>query len=77
MDTHVLIKSCSNGMSEMISQLSAAMATFLFNITMMKLVGEDGVAAITVIIYSGFLLTSIYIGFSMGVAPVISYNYGA
>ena len=53
------------------------MATFLFNITMMKLVGEDGVAAITVIIYSGFLLTSIYIGFSVGVAPVISYNYGA
>lgn len=77
MDIHVLIKSCSNGVSEMISQLSAAMAAFLFNITMMKLAGEDGVAAITVIIYSGFLLTSIYIGFSMGVAPVISYNYGA
>ncbi len=44
---------------------------------MMKLIGEDGVAAITIIIYSQFLLTSLYIGFSMGVAPIISYNYGS
>ena len=42
----------------------------------MKLLGEDGVAAITIIIYTQFLLTTLYIGFSMGVAPVISYNYG-
>lgn len=77
MDTYVLLKSCSNGASEMVSQLSTAVTTFLFNATMMKLLGEDGVAAITVIIYSGFLLTSLYIGFSMGVAPVISYNYGS
>lgn len=77
MDTAVLLKSCSNGASEMVSQLSTAMTTFLFNATMMKLLGEDGVAAITVIIYSQFLLTTLYIGFSMGVAPVISYNYGS
>lgn len=77
MDTYVLLKSCSNGASEMVSQLSTAVTTFLFNATMMKLLGEDGVAAITVIIYSGFLLTSLYIGFSMGVAPIISYNYGS
>ncbi|MDE7423748.1 MAG: MATE family efflux transporter [Lachnospiraceae bacterium] len=77
MDASVLIKSCSNGMSEMVSQLSTAVTTFLFNVTMMKLSGEDGVAAITVIIYSQFLLTTLYIGFSMGVAPVISYNYGS
>ena len=44
---------------------------------MMELSGEDGVAAITVIIYSQFLLTTLYIGFSMGTAPVISYNYGS
>lgn len=77
MDALVLLKSCSNGASEMVSQLSTAVTTFLFNATMMKLLGEDGVAAITVIIYSGFLLTTLYIGFSMGVAPVISYNYGS
>lgn len=77
MDVGVLIKSCSNGVSEMVSQLSTAVTTFLFNATMMKLLGEDGVAAITVIIYSQFLLTTLYIGFSMGVAPVVSYNYGS
>lgn len=76
MDAYVLIKSCSNGVSEMVSQLSTAVTTFLFNATMMKLLGEDGVAAITVIIYLQFLLTTLYIGFSMGVAPVVSYNYG-
>ena len=43
---------------------------------MMRLLGENGVAAITIIIYTQFLLTALYIGFSMGVAPVISYNYG-
>ena len=77
MDGAVLVKSCSNGASEMVSQLSTAVTTFLFNATMMKLLGEDGVAAITVIIYSQFLLTTLYIGFSMGVAPIISYNYGS
>lgn len=73
----VLAESCFNGSSEMVSQLSAAVTTFLFNTAMMKLLGEDGVAAITIIIYSQFLLTTIYIGFSMGVAPVFSYNYGS
>ena len=77
MDAYVLLKSCSNGVSEMVSQCSAAVTTCLFNITMMELSGEDGVAAITVIIYSQFLLTTLYIGFSMGTAPVISYNYGS
>ena len=77
MDVSILLKSCSNGASEMVSQCSTAVTTFLFNITMMKLLGEDGVAAITVIIYSQFLLTTLYIGFSMGTAPIISYNYGS
>lgn len=76
-DIKVIGESCFNGASEMVSQLSTAITTFLFNITMMKLLGEDGVAAVTIIIYSQFLLTTMYIGFSMGVAPVISYNYGS
>ena len=77
MDASVLLKSCSNGVSELVSQCSTAVTTFLFNVTMMKLLGEDGVAAITVLIYSQFLLTTLYIGFSMGTAPVVSYNYGS
>lgn len=76
MDISILAGSCTNGFSEMVGQGASAMTTFLFNRIMMKLLGEDGVAAITIIIYTQFLLTALYIGFSMGVAPVISYNYG-
>lgn len=77
LDFRVLWESGSNGISEMISQIATAVTTFLFNIIMMKLLGENGVAAITIIIYTQFLLTTLYIGFSMGVAPIISYNYGS
>lgn len=77
MDPAVLIQSCSNGASEMVSQLATAVTTFLFNAAMMRLMQEDGVAAITVIIYSQFLLTTLFIGFSMGTAPVISFNFGS
>lgn len=72
----VLLQSCSNGASEMVSNLSTAVVTFLFNLIMLKLAGEDGVAAITIVLYGQFLFTSMYLGFSMGVAPVFSYHYG-
>ncbi len=72
----VIWESCFNGSSEMVSQLAAAVTTFLFNRTMMHLLGEDGVAAITIIIYSQFLLNTLYIGFSIGVAPIIGFHYG-
>ena len=75
-DFSVLVESCTNGFSEMVSQAATAVTTFLFNCIMMKLLGENGVAAITIIIYTQFLLSALYIGFSMGAAPVISYNYG-
>ncbi|MCI8505884.1 MAG: MATE family efflux transporter [Lachnospiraceae bacterium] len=76
MDIGVLKESCSNGFSEMVSQAAAAVTTFFFNVIMMRLLGEEGVAAVTIMIYTQFMLTALYIGFSMGVAPVISYNYG-
>lgn len=75
-DLSVLAESYTNGCSEMISQAASAVTTFAFNRIMMKMLGKDGVAAVTILIYTQFLLSVIYIGFSMGVAPVISYNYG-
>ena len=77
LDVRVLTECLANGSSEMVGQLAAAITTFLFNASMMRLVGETGVAAITIIIFSQFLLSSLHFGFSMGVAPVISYNYGS
>lgn len=71
-----LFLSCSNGSSEMVTNISNAVITYLFNIIMLDLLGEPGVAAITIVLYGQFLFNALYMGFSMGVAPVISYNHG-
>lgn len=73
----VLWQSMSNGASEMVSNLAAGITTFLFNAAMLRLRGEDGVAAITILLYTQFLFTAAYLGFSNGAAPIISYQYGA
>lgn len=72
----IIKESCFNGSSEMVGQLATAVTTFLFNHIMMDLLGEDGVAAITIMIYAQFLLNTLYIGYSIGIAPVIGYCYG-
>lgn len=72
-----LLESCGNGSSEMVSNLSSGVITMLFNLLMMHYAGENGVAAITIIQYSQFLLNALYTGFSQGVAPVVSFNYGS
>ena len=66
-----------NGSSEMFSNLSAAVVTYLFNMLMLKFEGEIGVAAITAILYGQFLFVALYLGYSIGVAPVFSFNYGS
>ncbi|MFI3214655.1 MAG: MATE family efflux transporter [Eubacteriales bacterium] len=75
--TKVLFQSMFNGMSELVSQLSTAVTTLLFNIILLELVGKSGVASISVILYIQMLQTAIYFGYAMGVAPIISYKYGA
>lgn len=72
----VLFYTCTNGSSEMVNNIAASIITFLFNILMLKYAGENGVAAITVVLYAQFLMTSVFMGFSNGIAPIISYNYG-
>lgn len=72
----VFLHAMGNGSSEMVSNLSTSVTTFLFNIIMMRLVGHDGVAAISVLLYLDFILIAVCLGYSMGVAPLISYNYG-
>ena len=72
-----LAQSMLNGSSEMVTNLSSAIITLLFNIFMLYLLGNKGVAAITVILYAQFVMLSFFIGYSMGVAPVFSYHFGA
>lgn len=76
-DWRALSKTCTNGSSEMVTNLANGIMVFLFNYQMMKYVGEDGVAAITTVLYAQFIFTAIYFGFSTGVAPILSYNYGS
>ena len=60
----------------MLTALATAITTLLLNNILMRLAGPAGVASITIIFYAYSLLTSVYIGFSMGIAPLISYNFG-
>lgn len=73
----MLLKCCANGSSEMVNNLAVAVTTFLFNVLMLKYAGEAGVAAITIVLYAQFLMTSAFMGFSSGIAPVVSFNYGS
>ena len=72
-----LISAASNGSSEMAAALVTGIVTMMFNWTMLKYVGEDGVAAITIIMYVLMFVSSLFSGYSYGAAPMISYYYGA
>ena len=71
------LKAMGNGSSEMVSNLASAITTTLFNLQMMALVGEKGVAAISAILYLQFIFIAVFFGFVSGISPVVSYNYGA
>ena len=73
---YVIIKTCTNGVSEMVTNLSICIVTILLNNIVMRFAGSDGVAAITIILYMQTSLTSACFGYSIGVSPLISYNYG-
>lgn len=76
-DGKALLRTCSNGSSELMSNLSMSLVGMLYNVQLMKYAGEDGVAAYGVLMYVSMIFMAIFIGFSVGTAPVISFNYGA
>lgn len=73
----VLLQVCLNGSSEMLSNIATSLVGILYNIQLLHYIGEDGVAAYGVLMYLGMVFNAIFIGFSVGIAPVISYHYGA
>ena len=72
-----LWKSCSNGVSEFLSNISMSLVSMLYNLQLLKVAGENGVAAYGVIMYVQFIFIAIFIGYSIGTAPIFGYNYGA
>lgn len=76
-DGRALAKTCTNGSSELMSNISMSVVAMLFNIQLMKYAGENGIAAYGVLMYVSMIFQAVFIGYSVGAAPVISYNYGA
>lgn len=73
----IIIKTCINGSSEMVTNMSMSLVNILYNMQLMKYIGTNGVVAYGIIMYVGFIFSGTYIGYSLGSAPVISYHYGA
>lgn len=73
----ILCKTCTNGSSELMTNLSSSIVNSLYNIQLMKLAGQDGVAAYGTIMYVNFIFLAIFFGYSIGSAPIVSYHYGA
>lgn len=76
-DRKVIIQACTNGSSEMLTNLSMSLVNMLYNMQLMKFAGADGVVAYGIIMYVGFIFSGTYLGYSIGSAPIISYHYGA
>ena len=76
-DGRALVRVCSNGSSELMSSISASVVSMLFNAQLLRYAGEDGVAAYGVLMYVSLVFAAVFIGYSVGVAPVVGYHYGA
>ena len=72
-----IVKACVNGSSEMVSSVTSSVVGILYNFQLLKYAGQNGVASYGVLMYVQFILAAIFIGYSMGIAPVIGYHYGA
>lgn len=72
-----ILQSCGNGASELMSNISGSLAAMVYNFQLLKFLGEDGVSAYGVIMYVGFIFVAIFVGYSIGSAPIISFHYGA
>lgn len=70
-------KTCSNGISEFLTNISMSVVNMLYNMQLLKYAGEKGVATYGVIMYVNFIFVSIFIGYSIGTAPIVGFNYGA
>lgn len=74
---HVIAKTCTNGSSELMTNISSSLVNILYNYQLMRMAGENGVAAYGVVMYVTFIFAAVNIGYSIGSAPLVSYHYGA
>lgn len=72
-----ILQVCSNGLSEYVGNISLSIVSMCYNLQLMRLIGEKGVAVYGILMYIGFIYASVFIGFNLAISPVVSYNYGA
>lgn len=70
-------KACSNGSSEMLSNLSISLVSVLYNFQLMRAAAENGIAAYGVVMYASYLAVAVYMGYAIGINPIVGYHYGA
>lgn len=76
LDCKILLKTLTNGSSELVTNTSSSITTILFNTIMMRYLGVNGVSAIGMMLYIDFILIALGLGYAQGVSPIIGYNYG-
>lgn len=77
MNGWALMKACVNGSSELMSNVSTSIVSMLYNMQLIRYVGEDGIAAYGVLMYVNMIFLATFIGYSTGISPVVGYHYGA
>ena len=77
MEGKVLLKACANGASELMTTVSSSLVSMLYNFQLMRLAGQNGIAAYGAVMYVEFTFIAVFIGYSIGTAPIVSYHYGS
>ena len=73
----ILLKACANGVSELMTTVSSSLVSMLYNFQLMRLAGQNGIAAYGAVMYVEFAFIAVFIGYSIGTAPIVSYHYGS
>ena len=77
LDRKAIIRTCTNGSSEFLSNISLSLTSMLYNIRLIQLAGENGISIYGVLMYVNFIFLAVFIGFSIGTAPIVGYHHGA
>lgn len=76
-DSQALLQTCTNGASELMSNISMSLVSMLYNAQLMKYIGENGIAAYGILMYVSLMCQAVFIGYSVGAAPIVSFHFGA
>ena len=74
---NMLLRTCTNGVSELLSNISMSLVGMLYNFQLLRIAGQDGIAAYGVIMYVNFFFLAVFLGYSVGSAPIVSFHFGA